>query len=165
MAARLIFQEGVQHTFQLPEGFFQFQNQGRHFPPVEIEGVGVAEDVAEAEIIQQCTVKLLREQRRTLRRRRLHPQQQVAMPVFSAHRLAVQFDAHAFEDIFYARVKRMKRGRERREFNLGRDGIAALGKKRVDAGQETLQLFAFRRLLLAEFIPRGRVHFPCGDGA
>ncbi len=58
----------------------------------------------------------------------------------------------------------MEQRRERRQFDFSRGRSAAFGEKSVNARQQTLQLFAFRGLLLAEFIPRGRVHSPSVGG-
>lgn len=54
---------------------------------------------------------------------------------------------------------------QRGQFNFGRGRGAASGEKSVNARQQMLQLFAFRGLLFAKFIPRERVHSPCeGSG-
>jgi hypothetical protein len=59
----------------------------------------------------------------------------------------------------------MEQSCQRGQFDFSRSRGAALGEKSVNAKQQTLQLFAFRGLLFAEFIPLGRVHSPCaGSG-
>jgi len=49
----------------------------------------------------------------------------------------------------------MERGRQRGQFNFSWRRVTALGQESLDSKQQTLQLFAFRRLLFAEFIPLG----------
>ncbi len=75
------------------------------------------------------------------------------MPRVAFNPLAVYFDRQTFEDVFDPRVERMKHGRQRGKFDFVRDGIAALGKERLDAQEETTQLFALSGLLLLKSIP------------
>ena len=41
----------IQRDFQLPKSLFQVEDERRKLLPVEVEGIGIAEDVPEAEII------------------------------------------------------------------------------------------------------------------
>ena len=87
------------------------------------------------------------------------------MPGLTMHRFAIYLHSHTLENVFRARVEGMKRGCEGREFDFRRREAMALGEERLDSRQEAPQLFAFRGLLFAKFIPRGRVHSPCvGSG-
>jgi len=47
----------------------------------------------------------------------------------------------------------MKRSRQRGQLDFRRSGVAAFGEEWPDSRQQPLQLFAFRRLLFAVFIP------------
>ena len=76
-----------------------------------------------------------------------------------AMRLQMGTWTYVSKDVFHAGVEGMEQGGQ---FDFSRGRVAALGEKAVNAGQQTLQLFAFCRLLFAEFIPLGRVHSPCG---
>ena len=79
-----------------------------------------------------------------------------------ATRLQMGTWTYVSKDVFHAGIKGMERGRQRGQFYFSRGRSATFGEESVNSIQETLQLFAFCRLLFAEFIPLGQVHSPCG---
>jgi len=99
------FQKIVQRIFQLFECFFQAQHQRRHFLPIQVKRISVAEYMTESQVFIQRVVRFFRQQRRSVRGWRFHAQQTFTMPGIAAHRLAVQHHRHTLKNIFHAGVK------------------------------------------------------------
>jgi hypothetical protein len=91
----------------------------------------------ETEVFEKDVVKLVRQQRGMGSGLRLHAQEQVAMPHLPAHTPAIQLNIHPLEDILDARVERMMRRRQRGQLYLVWGRVAAFGKERVDARQQS----------------------------
>lgn len=50
-------QKIIERIFQLSEGFFQAQHQRRHFLPIQVKAIRIAENVAETQVFIQRVVK------------------------------------------------------------------------------------------------------------